>query len=378
MMLRLRQQSMLAIFTLGICTSAIAAPPPSDTMQVHEDHFGKTADGKDVTRISLTNSHGHAVRVMSFGATLLDVNVPDRDGKLANVNLMFDSLDPYLGSHPYFGSTVGRFCNRIELGKFTIDGTEYQLATNAGKHHLHGGKLGFAHRWFAHASYRHADAVGVKFTYTSPDGEENYPGTVTVTVDYRWNDADELTISFEATSDAATHLNLTNHSYWNLGGVGSGTALDHVATIHADQVLDVDGDLIPTGKLNDVTGTGLDFREPTTFGKRIDQYPGSKGYDHCFAVRGDVGKLRVAAEVYDPESGRVLEIETTQPGIQLYTANHLGGNASSAGAASHEAFCLETQHFPNAPNRPTFVTTLVRPGEVLRETTVHRFSVRSK
>ncbi len=364
-----------------IFSPIVAAPPAeaqsdSPTMQIQQDIFGQTAQGDDVTRYTLTNSHGHSVRVMSFGATLLEVNVPDRNGKLANVNLVFDSLQPYLGSHPYFGSTVGRFCNRIELGKFTIDGTQYQLATNAGKHHLHGGKQGFAHQLFSHESYEKDGAVGVRFTYTSPDGEENYPGNVTTTVDYQWNDSDELVIAFEATTDAPTHLNLTNHSYWNLGGAGSGTALDHVATIHADQVLDVDDDLIPTGKLNDVAGTGLDFREPTDFGKRIDQYPGPKGYDHCFVVRGEAGKLRPAAEVYDPESGRVLQIETTQPGIQLYTGNHLGGNASSGGAASHDAFCLETQHFPNAPNRPSFLTTLIRPGDVLKETTVHRFSAR--
>ncbi len=344
-------------------------------MQTHATHFGKTNDGRDVTQLTLTNDLGHHVSMMNFGATLLDVNVPDRDGKLANVNLRFDSLAPYLRPHPYFGSTVGRFCNRIELGRFTIDGVQTQLETNCGKHHLHGGTDGFSHQLFAYELFSENDTSVVRFTYTSPAGEANYPGTVNVTVEYRWNNQDELTVRFLATTDAATHLNLTNHSYWNLGGAGSGTTLDHEATIHADHVLDVDDDLIPTGKLNDVSGSGLDFRVATALGDRIRHYPGPKGYDHCFAVRGTAGTLRPAAEVRDPKTGRVLQIATTQPGIQLYTANHLPGDDSSNGYGGHEAFCLETQHFPNAPNCPSFASTLVRPGETLDETTVHRFLV---
>ncbi len=345
-------------------------------IQIQEDSFGTTPDGKSVSRVKLTNTFGHSVTVMSFGATLLEVHVPDRDGRIENVNLTFSSLAPYLGSHPYFGSSVGRFCNRIEQGKFSIDGVQYQLATNNGNHHLHGGNVGLSHRLFSHETYQTDVTAGVRFTYTSPSGEENYPGTVTITVDYQWNDAGELIISFHATTDAATHLNLTNHSYWNLSGAGSGSVHNHRVKIDADQVLDVDDDLIPTGTLNDVADSGLDFREPTAIGNRIDEYPGPKGYDHCFVVRGEVAKLRSAATVYDPNSGRLLEIETTQPGIQLYTGNHLTGNADSGGFGQHEAFCLETQHFPNAPNCPKFVSTLVRIGETLRETTVHRFSAR--
>lgn len=347
----------------------------SPKMKIDTTPFGKTPDGQEVTRFTLTNSHGHSVSVMNWGATLMDVNVPDRDGKLANVNLSFDTLEPYLAGHPYFGSTVGRFCNRIGEGKFTIDGKTYQVTTNAGKHHIHGGKVNFTYQYWQGESYSEDDRVGVRFKLTSPDGQEGFPGTVEATVDYSWNDASELTVAFTATSDAPTHINLTNHSYWNLGGAGSGTALDHVATIEADQWLDVDEDLIPTGKLNDVEGTVLDFRNATALGERVDQLPATKGYDHCYVVRGAPGKLRKAALVVDPETGRSLELETTQPGMQLYTANHLPGNERSAGHGGHEAFCVETQHYPNAPNRESFPTTLLKPGETLHEVTVHRFGV---
>ena len=367
------------VFLASLLVWSINAPFPATAqtslMRIETSLFGTTADGRDVTQFTLINSHGHTAAVMNWGASLLDVNVPDREGILANVNLSFDSLEGYLRRHPYFGSTVGRFCNRIGEGTFTIDGTEHQVTRNQGKHHIHGGEVNFSRQWWSAESYQAEDAVGVRFSLTSPDGEEGFPGTLQATVDYRWNDANELTITFTATTDAATHVNLTNHSYWNLGGAGSGTALEHAASIDADEYLDVDTDLIPTGKLNSVAGTPLDFRTPTSLGARIDQLPATKGYDHCFVIRGEPGSLRSAARVVDPNSGRVLEIETTQPGVQLYTANHLPGNENSAGHGGHEAFCLETQHYPNAPNRPSFPSTLLRPGETLQETTVHRFSV---
>lgn len=311
---------------------------------------------------------------MTWGATLLDVNVPDRDGNRENVNLAFDELAPYLDGHPYFGSTVGRFCNRIEEGKFTIDGREYQVTTNAGKHHIHGGKTNFTYQNWSSESFRVSESIGVRFQLTSPDGQEGYPGTVQATVEYSWNDKNELRIAFSATTDAPTHVNLTNHSYWNLGGAGSGSAMDHVATIEADQYLDVDDDLIPTGKLNSVENTVLDFRAGMPLGERLNQLAATKGYDHCYVVRGAAGELRKAARVVDPKSGRVLEIETTQPGMQLYTANHLPGNERSNGYGGHDAFCLETQHYPNAPNREAFPTTLLQPGDRMHEITIHRFS----
>ena len=344
-------------------------------MKIETAPFGVTPDGQQVTRYKLTNSSGNDVSLMNWGATLMEVNVPDRDGKLANVNLAFDSLEPYLNGHPYFGSTVGRFCNRIASGLFSIDGKEYSITTNAGKHHIHGGKKNFTYQFWDGETYTDDDRVGVRFTLTSPDGQEGYPGEVTATVDYSWNDLNELRIEFKATTNAPTHVNLCNHSYWNLAGAGSGNAMGSIATIQADQFLDVDGDLIPTGKLNNVEGTVLDFREPTALGERLDQLPETKGYDHCYVVRGEAGTLRPAARVVEPRTGRVMEVETTQPGMQLYTANHLPGNERSAGSRGHEAFCLETQHYPNTPNRENFPTTLLRPGQTLNEVTVHRFSV---
>ncbi len=350
----------------------IAKAPP--TMKIETSRFGTTPAGDEVTRFTLTNSQGNSVSVMNWGATLLDVNVPDSKGKVENVNWAFPELEPYLSGHPYFGSTVGRFCNRIGNGKFTIDGKDYQVTLNHGKHMLHGGKKNFTYQFWQGESYQNDDSVGVRFHLTSPDGQEGFPGTVNATVDYSWNDKNELKIAFSATTDAPTHINLTNHSYWNLGGTGSGTALDHVATIEADEALDVDDDLIPTGKLNSLDGSVLDFRKPTALGDRIEKLPATKGYDHCYVVRGEAGTLRKAAKVVDPKSGRVLEIETTQPGMQLYTANHLPGNEHSAGAGGHEAFCLETQHYPDAPNHESFPSTLLRPGQTLNEVTVHRFS----
>lgn len=373
----------IAIACVGVCWTSChqsSAQIPATNlaaksiMKIDTSPFG-TVDGQTVTRYTLTNSKGHRVHVMNFGATLLEVEVPDRDGKLANVNLCFDSLQPYIDGHPYFGSTVGRFCNRIGNARFTIDGVEYPLVVNHGKHQLHGGKKNFSYQLWSAEPIEESDSIGVKMVHVSLDGDNGFPGTVTATTEYRWNDANELTVTYSATTDKSTHINITNHSYWNLGGAGTGTAMDHVATIQADQSLDVDDDLIPTGRLNDVSGTPLDFRTPTPLGQRLDQLPATKGYDHCYVVRGAAGTLRKAALVVDPDSGRTFEIETTQPGIQLYTANHLGGGPGNAGNGAHEAFCLETQHYPDAPNKANFPSTLLEPGQTMKEVTVHRFGV---
>lgn len=342
-------------------------------MKVESSTWGETPSGEKITRFRLTNQHGQFVGLTDWGATLLEVVVPDREGKLANVNLMFEQLSGYLGSHPHFGGTIGRFANRIAQGRFAIDGKVYELAINNGPNHLHGGEVSYDHRHWQAEPFDRGDAAGVRFTLIDPDGFEGYPGTVTVQTEYTWNNQQELTIRFTATTDAATHINLTNHSYWNLAGAGSGSAMQHIAAIEADQFLDVDATLIPTGTFKDVADTPLDFRQPTPLGARLDQLPATNGYDHCYVLRGAAGQLRPAARVFDPVSGRGLEIETTQPGVQLYTANHLPGNASSASAGGHEAFCLETQHYPDSPNQPGFPTTLLRPGETLQQTTIHRF-----
>ncbi len=370
MMLRLFANATTIVAIATSFANSLAADP---NMKIQSNVFGVTREGQNVIRFTLTNSHGHSVSVMTWGATLLDVNVPDRNGNRGNVNLGFDQLEPYLDGHPYFGSTVGRFCNRIAEGKFTIEGKPYQVTTNAGKHHIHGGKTNFTYQNWSAEAFEADGSVGVRFQLTSPDGQEGYPGTVQATVEYSWNDNNELRVAFTATTDSPTHVNLTNHSYWNLAGAGSGSAMDHIATLEADQYLDVDEDLIPSGKLNSVGDTVLDFREATPLGQRVAQLTATKGYDHCYVVRGAAGELRPAARVVDPKSGRVLEIETTQPGMQLYTANHLPGNERSNGYGQHEAFCLETQHYPNAPNRESFPSTLLVPGDRMHEVTVHRF-----
>lgn len=347
------------------------------TMTITHQPFGQTRDDHPITRITLTNSHGNSVSTLDWGASLLEVIVPDRDGKRVNVNLVFESVERYLDPHPGFGSSIGRFCNRIGLGQFSIDGEDYQVTTNHGKHCLHGGAVNFSHKlWRGEVLPVDAETgQGVRYTLVSPDGDEGFPGELTVTAEYRWNDDNELLIQYTARTTAPTPVNLTNHSYWNLGGVDSGTVLNHIAVIHGNETLCVDGDLIPTGDFQSVDGTPFDFLKPETFAKRIDQLPATKGYDHCYVVAGDAGTMRPAARVTDPETGRVLEIETTQPAMQLYTANHLPGNASSANHGGHDAFCLETQHHPDAPNHSNFPNTVLRPGTTLRETTVHRFSV---
>lgn len=345
-------------------------------MQIQSVPFGQTPDGQDVAVFTIVNNHGHSIRLTNYGAVLMDVRVADHAGQIDNVNLSFDSLAPYLDHHPHFGATIGRFCNRIGQARFSIDGQTYQLTRNLGPHHLHGGQVGFDHLVWQAETYNQGDLAGVRFTLISPDGMEGYPGTLRVVADYSFNQANALSMMFTATTDAPTHVNLCNHSYWNLGGVGSGKVLDTILTIQADQVLDVDDDLIPTGKLNDVADSGLDFRQPTPLGQRIDEFASTKGYDHCLVIGGAPGQLRPAARAEEPGSGRVMEVWTTQPAVQLYTGNHLPGNERSGGYGPQEAFCLETQHHPDAPNHPEFPSTLLRPGETFQQQTVHRFSLR--
>lgn len=345
-------------------------------MQTLTEPFGELSDGSPVAVFTLTNQRGHSIRLTNYGAVLMDVNLADASGRVENINLSFATLPPYVSKHPHFGSTIGRFCNRIGHGRFTIDGRAYQVTKNLGKHHLHGGEVGFDHLLWHAEPFATTGTAGVRFRLSSPDGMEGFPGNLQAIAEYSFNEQDELTMAFQATTDRATHVNLCNHSYWNLAGVGSGSVLDTLLTLDADQVLDVDADLIPTGVLNEVAGSGLDFRNPTALGERIGQYEATKGYDHCFVVRGQPGTLRRAARAESPRSGRVMEVWTTQPAVQLYTGNHLVGNEASGGYGRHDAFCLETQHHPDAPNHESFPSTLLRPGETLRETTVHRFSTR--
>ncbi len=341
-------------------------------MNVQKSPFGKTPDEIPVDLYTCANANGLVLKLTNYGAIVVSLDVPDRDGNLANVNLGFPRLDGYLVRHPYFGSTVGRFCNRIAKGKFTVDGEQYTLATNNGENHLHGGDVGFDKAIWDAEPIESESAVGVRFTYLSRDGEEGYPGNVNVTAEYTLNHDDELTVEFSAQTDKACPVNLTNHCYWNLAGAGSGTIRDHELMIAGDKYLPVNDSLIPTGDLADVAGTPLDFTKSERIGARLDQ---ANGYDHCFVLRGDAGEMKPAARVKDPKTGRVMEIRTTQPGIQFYTGNFLDGTEASGGYKQHEGFCLETQHFPDSPNQPSFPSTILKPGETYKHTTVHKFSM---
>lgn len=354
-------------------TTSKTLPSKKDnpSMTVERTPFGKTSDGSSVELFTLTNSSGNIVQLTNYGAILVSVQVPDRDGKLANVNLGFDNLKGYLDGHPYFGATVGRYANRIAKGRFHLAGKDYTLAVNNGPNHLHGGLVGFDKQVWQAEALRNKDHVGVRFTLHSPDGQEGFPGNLDVTAEYTWSNDNELAYTFEAKTDAATVLNLTNHAYWNLSGANQGDVLGHVLQLMCEQYVAVDETLIPTGDINKADGSPLDFRQPHALGERIAQLPQTKGYDHCYVVDGAAGAMRNCAVVHDPSSGRVMEMSTTQPGVQLYTANHLG-----APWGQHGAFCLETQHYPDSPNQPEFPTTRLNPGETFSETTIIRFTVK--
>jgi aldose 1-epimerase len=324
----------------------------------------------------LANKNGLSITAINYGAILSSVRIPDRNGAIEEVSLGFDKPEDYLGDHPYFGATVGRVANRIAEGRFTLEGRVYKLACNRGEDHLHGGTKGFD-KVFWKAEER---ANGVVFSYVSPDGEEGYPGTVSVKAGYSLNDLNELIIEYEAETDRSTPVNLANHVYWNLAGHACGNAfgtiLDHEMIMHCGRYLPVDERLIPTGEIRDVAESPMDFRSPSRIGSRIHQVAG--GYDHCYVVDPSEEKLAPVLTVSSPESGRCLELFTTQPGVQFYTGNFLDGIRGRGGAiyGRHAGFCTETQGFPDSVNHPHFPTTILEPDEKYRQTTVYRFSVR--
>ena len=338
---------------------------------------GKTQDGRSVEEFTLANGTMR-VKLLSFGALVSSIRTPDRSGKLGEITLGFDDFAGWEKNGPYFGVTTGRYANRIANGKFTLDGKEYKLATNNGPNHLHGGIVGFNKRLWAAEPFESQGGVGVRFRYTSPDGEEGYPGTLKTTVTHTLTPANELRIDYEATTDKATHVNLTNHTYWNLAGRGSGAVLDHEIQINADRYLPVDDTAIPTGERATVKGTPMDLTQPTKIGAKIKEVVGGGGgYDHCYVLNlGKSGELNFTARVHEPKSGRAMEIHTTEPGVQFYTGNFLDGSAGNAGNKQHYGFCLETQHYPDSPNRPDFPSTLLPAGGTFKSTTVHKFSVR--
>jgi aldose 1-epimerase len=350
---------------------------------IKKEAFGATRDGKPVELYTLTNQHGMEVRAMTYGGIIVSLRVPDKNGERADVVLGFDSLDGYLGKSPYFGALIGRYGNRIAHAQFTLDGKQYRLAKNDGPNSLHGGIKGFDKVvWHAEPVEKPGE-VGLILQYTSADGEEGYPGTLHVTVTYTLDESNELTIRYHATTDKATPLNLTNHSYFNLAGEGNGDILGHVLTLNASHFTPVNKTIIPTGEISSVQGTPLDFTRPTAIGARInskfEQMVLGRGYDHNFVINRQSSGLALAARVYEPTTGRVMEVHTTEPGVQFYTGNFLDGTVTGKHGHVYKqrsAFCLETQHYPDSPNQPNFPSTILRPGQSYESTTIFKFSTR--
>lgn len=352
-----------------------AAPLPA----VERQEFGKTQDGTAVEIYTLRNGRGITAKVMTYGAILVELQVPDRTGQSRDVVLGFDQLDRYLKGHPLFGATVGRFANRIGGAQFVLNGQVYRVTANSGKNHIHGGRRGFDKQIWKAEPFATATAAGVRLRLVSLDGEEGYPGTLQVTVTYSLTVDNELRLDYEATSDKDTVVNLTNHSYFNLGGHDSGDVLGHELQMFADFYTPADEALIPTGEIAFVKGTPLDFTTPTPIGARIKELAKTRGYDHNFVLKSDGLTPALGARVYEPRSGRVMEMWTTEPGVQLYTANHMNNQPGKGGATyqQFQGFCLETQHFPDSPNKPHFPSPILRAGQVKKSTTIFKFSTRS-
>ena len=348
--------------------------------------YGTLPTGEQVHEFTMKNAHGIEMRVIDYGGIIVSLRTPDRAGNFGDIVLGMDDLEGYVKSSPYFGAIVGRYANRIAKGQFTLDGTTYKLAVNNGPNALHGGLKGVDRVvWQAEPS---ADTGGARLVlrYTSADGEEGYPGTLHATVTYTLTDRNELALEYHATTDKPTPVNLTNHSYFNLAGEGSGTVLGQVVTINADRYVPIDTTFIPTGDLASVAGTPFDFRKPTAIGARIDQpdpqLNNGRGYDHTFVINRPTGGAALvhAAHVVDPASGRTLDVATTEPGVQFYTGNFLDGKMVGNNGHAYPrrgGFCLETHHFPDSPNKPQFPSTILRPGETFHSRTVFTFGVAS-
>lgn len=370
------------LMVLGLDFGAGAARPEPQRADklialVDKKEFGKMPDGSTIESFTLSNSQGASAKVITYGASLTELHVPDKNGKLGDVVLGFDNIEGYLGPHPHFGGTIGRYGNRIAKGKFTLDGKEYQLAINNAPNSLHGGPTGFDKRVWKGEPLKVKDGAAVRFTYLSKDGEENFPGNLTVSVTYTLTNTNELKLEYSAETDRDTIVNLTNHSYFNLAG--SGDILKYVLYLDADKYTPVDPTLIPTGELASVANTPLDFRKPTVIGDHIAEIKGIGGYDHNFVLNGKAGTLRLAGRVNDPASGRQMEVWTTEPGVQFYSAIGLNGSIMGKGGAAYPkygAICLETQHFPDSPNHPNFPSTVLKPGTKFHSETIYKFSAK--
>jgi aldose 1-epimerase len=349
--------------------------------QITKQAFGKTAEQESVELYTLTNAKGVEAKIMTYGGIVVSLKVPDRHGKLGDVVLGYDNLEGYLKSNPFFGCIVGRYGNRIANGKFTLNGKPYTLARNNGENHLHGGLKGFDKVVWKAKEIKSPTGVGLSLSYVSKDGEEGYPGNLSVTVVYTLTNANELKIAYTATTDKATVVNLTQHSYFNLAGEGD--ILKHELMINGNRFTPVNQTLIPTGELRSVKGTPMDFTKPFAIGARIEQQDEQlkfgRGYDHNWVINSSPGKLALAARAYEPTTGRVMEVYTTEPGVQFYTGNFLDGSITGKGGQVYQqryGFCLETQHFPDSPNQPKFPSTTLKPGQRYATTTSYRFSVK--
>jgi aldose 1-epimerase len=370
--------ALVLVFGLVLLTSLTDAEAK---MKIEKSDYGKTEEGKPVDLFTLTNDNGVQVAITNWGATIVSVLAPDRAGKTADVLLGYDSAEGVFGDTAYMGSTVGRYGNRIAKGRFTLSGTEYKLAQNNGDNHLHGGLKGFNKKLWQAREVRSGDSVGVAMRYLSPDGEEGYPGNLEVTVTFKLDNENQLHIDYQATTDKDTVVNLTNHSYFNLRGDAAGDVLAHEVMINADRFTPVNSGLIPTGELQPVEGTPFDFRQARKIGSRIngdhEQLVFGKGYDHNWVINQSGPSPRLAARVLDPSSGRLLEVLTTEPGIQFYTGNFLNGSIRGKKGVVYEqryGFCLETQHFPDSPNQSSFPSTVLKPGQKYQSTTIYRFT----
>jgi aldose 1-epimerase len=355
----------------------------SSQAEIKPEAFHRTIDGSQVDLYTLKNSNGLEAKITNYGGIVVSLAVPDKNGKFGDVVLGYDTLNDYIGSTPYFGCLVGRYGNRIAKGRFTIGGVEYQLAQNNDSNALHGGRKGFDKAVWQAEKVETSDGPGLKLTYTSKDGEEDYPGTLNCTVTYTLTNKNELKIEYAAETDKPTFVNLTHHSYFNLKDGGGSDILGHELMIKASKFTPVDKGLIPTGELKPVAGTPLDFNKPTAIGARVEtddeQLKFGKGYDHNWVLDRQGQDLELVASLYEPTSGRVMEVLTTEPGLQFYCGNFLDGTNKGKGGTVYQhrtGLCLETQHFPDSPNHPDFPTTELKPGEKYTQTTVYRFSTK--
>ncbi len=353
------------------------------TVKITKAPFGKTGDGQAVDLYTLSNPSGMKAKITNYGGIVTELHVPDKNGNNGDVVLGYDKLSSYIEASPYFGCITGRYANRIAKGRFTIDGTEYKLATNNGDNHLHGGVAGLDKKVWSAKEVKGVGRAGIEFSYLSPDGEEGYPGNVHCKVTYWLTVQNEIEIQYEATTDKSTHLNLTHHSYFNLAGAGSGDILNHEVELFADKFVPTDASNIPLGELAPVKGTPFDFLTPHKIGARIgennQQLKVGLGYDHNWVINSTGKGIELAARVTEEKSGRIMEVLTDQPGIQFYTGNFLDGSNVGKGGNVYKhrnAFCLETQKFPDSPNNPSYPSSLLEPGQTYRHVCIYRFSTK--